>query len=138
MSPYWWDLCCDECCTGLWTECGSSGSLDIQVFTGKHKIICITFVQCWTNVEDVGPTLYKCYTNVLCMLGIVHHTFTRNCPDSEATLAALVQHCGVTCCPYYVRLVIVLSGDGFTAYSGFIIYRLHFTVNQGSEWIHQY
>ena len=22
-------------------------------------------VQCWTNVEDVGPTLYKCYTHVL-------------------------------------------------------------------------
>ena len=32
----------------------------------KH---CMTFVQCWTNVEDVGPTLYKCYTNVLCLLG---------------------------------------------------------------------
>ena len=31
--------------------------------------ICITFIQCWTNVEDVGPTLYKCYTNVLCLLG---------------------------------------------------------------------
>ena len=27
------------------------------------------FVQCWTNVEDVGPTLYKCYRNVLCLLG---------------------------------------------------------------------
>ena len=27
------------------------------------------FVQCWTNVEDVGPTLNKCYTNVLCLLG---------------------------------------------------------------------
>ena len=23
------------------------------------------FVQCWTNVEDVGPTLYKCYTKCL-------------------------------------------------------------------------
>ena len=32
--------------------------------------ICITFMQCWTNVEDVGPTLYKCYTNVLCLLGL--------------------------------------------------------------------
>ena len=30
---------------------------------------CITFIQCRTNVEDVGPTLYKCYTNVLCSLG---------------------------------------------------------------------
>ena len=33
------------------------------------KHICITFILCWTNVEDVGPTLYKCYTNVLCLLG---------------------------------------------------------------------
>ena len=31
--------------------------------------ICIAFVQCWTKVDDVGPTLYKCYTNVLCLLG---------------------------------------------------------------------
>ena len=31
--------------------------------------ICITFKQCWINVEDVGPTLYKCFTNVLCLLG---------------------------------------------------------------------
>ena len=29
----------------------------------------MTFVQCWTNVEDVGLTLYKCYANVLCLLG---------------------------------------------------------------------
>ena len=27
------------------------------------------FIQCWTNAEHVGPTLYKCYTNVLCLLG---------------------------------------------------------------------
>ena len=31
--------------------------------------ICITVVQCWTNVGDVGPTLYKFYTNVLYLLG---------------------------------------------------------------------
>ena len=28
-----------------------------------------TCVQCWTNVKDVGPTLYKCYANVLYLLG---------------------------------------------------------------------
>ena len=33
--------------------------------------ICITFVQCWTNVEDIGPTLYKCYADVLCLLGYI-------------------------------------------------------------------
>ena len=36
------------------------------VYTQQTQNICITFIQCWTNVEDVGPTLYKCYTNVLC------------------------------------------------------------------------
>ena len=42
-----------------------------KTFTQSHQTqnICITFVQCWSNVEDVGPTLYKCYTNVLCLLG---------------------------------------------------------------------
>ena len=30
--------------------------------------ICITFIKRWTNVEDVGSTLYKCYTNVLCLM----------------------------------------------------------------------
>ena len=35
----------------------------------QPPIICIAFIQCWTNGEDVGPTLYKCYTNVLCFLG---------------------------------------------------------------------
>ena len=37
--------------------------------TPSKQTICITFIQCWTNVFDVGPTLYKCYTNVLCLLG---------------------------------------------------------------------
>ena len=37
--------------------------------TQQTQNICMTFVQCWTYVEDVGPTWYKCYTNVLCLLG---------------------------------------------------------------------
>ena len=35
----------------------------------KTQNICITVIQCRTSVEDVGPTLYKCYANVLCLLG---------------------------------------------------------------------
>ena len=31
--------------------------------------ICVIFVQRTSNVFDVGPTLYKYYTNVLCLLG---------------------------------------------------------------------
>ena len=35
----------------------------------KTQNICITFVQRRPNVFDVGPALYKCYTNVSCLLG---------------------------------------------------------------------
>ena len=32
---------------------------------------CIAFVQRRPNVFAIGPTLYKCYTNVLCLLSKV-------------------------------------------------------------------
>ena len=35
----------------------------------KTQTICIKFVQSRPNVLDAGPTLYNCYTNVLCSLG---------------------------------------------------------------------
>ena len=38
--------------------------------TQQTQNICITFIQRRPNVFDVGPTLHKCYTNVLCFLGI--------------------------------------------------------------------
>ena len=41
-------------------------------FTQRTQNICITFVQRWPNVFDVGPTLYKCYTNILCLLCSIH------------------------------------------------------------------
>ena len=37
--------------------------------TQQRQTICISFIQCWTNVKDVGPTLYKWYRNVMCLLG---------------------------------------------------------------------
>ena len=61
--------------------------------------ICITFIQCWTNVEDVGPTLYKGYTNVcVCWecgwtalnsrqikhIGTKLETFTQHCVNRSA------------------------------------------------------
>ena len=41
------------------------------IVSQQTQNICITFVQCWTNVEDVGLMLFKCYANVLCLLGYV-------------------------------------------------------------------
>ena len=46
------------------------------VLSKQTQNICITFVQCWINVEDVGPTLYKCYTNVFC--GVLTNQQTRD------------------------------------------------------------
>ena len=40
--------------------------------TQQTQNICITFIQCWPNVFDVGPTLYKCHINVLCLLGRIN------------------------------------------------------------------
>ena len=37
--------------------------------TANTKQIWKTFAQRRPNVHDVGPTVYKCYTNVLCLLG---------------------------------------------------------------------
>ena len=31
-------------------------------------------MQCWTNVQDVAPTLYKCNTDVVCLLGCLMFT----------------------------------------------------------------
>ena len=49
----------------------------------ENTNICIAFIQRRPNVSDVGPTLYNCYTNVVCLLGWlqsltnlkVHHTW---------------------------------------------------------------
>ena len=34
----------------------------------QSQNICLAFIQRRPNVFDVGPTLYKSYTNVLCLL----------------------------------------------------------------------
>ena len=43
----------------------------IPTETEVTQNICITCIQCWANVEDVGPTLYKCYTDICLFTGKV-------------------------------------------------------------------
>ena len=59
----------------------STSTCPILLFSGAPVVQCvyhskqknsITFVQCWTNVEDVGPALYKCYKNVLYLVSTAH------------------------------------------------------------------
>ena len=48
--------------------------ISLSLLPSLHtKNMCIPFVQYWTNGEDVGPTLYKYFTNVLCLLGYSIH-----------------------------------------------------------------
>ena len=42
-----------------------------QTVSKQTQNICITFKKSLINVEEVGSTLYKCYTNMLCLLGWV-------------------------------------------------------------------
>ena len=49
--------------------CKNLHDVFIKMTTQWPKNICITFIQHRPNVFDVGPTLYKCYTDVLCLLG---------------------------------------------------------------------
>ena len=41
---------------------------EVVVPSQQTQNTCITFIQRRANVFDAGPTLYKCYTNVLCLL----------------------------------------------------------------------
>ena len=52
-------------------QCGDVGRAKngMMLLSRYTQNICITFIQCWTSVFDVGPTLYNCYTNVSCLLG---------------------------------------------------------------------
>ena len=49
--------------------CFNVGPASQTVIPQQTQNICITFIQRRLNVLDVGTTLYKCYTNVLCLLG---------------------------------------------------------------------
>ena len=56
-----------DCIYALSTVSGRSFSRHTVTGGNPANICIVTFVQCWTNVEDVGPTLYKCYSNVFCV-----------------------------------------------------------------------
>ena len=49
-----------------WRETTEKGE---NLNSQQTQSICITFIQLRLKVFDVGPTLYKCYTEVMCLLG---------------------------------------------------------------------
>ena len=54
--------------SGLKRLIGLVGGETAEDVSQQTQNTFITFIQCWSSVEDVGPTLYKCYTHVMCLL----------------------------------------------------------------------
>ena len=67
----------------------------IVYFDTSHQTqdICISFVQCWTNVEDAGPTLYKCL-QMFCVRcdPSKHETFAQCCFNVGPATKTMDQH----------------------------------------------
>ena len=57
----------------------SFGFVEQLCIMQQRQNICITFIQRGRNVFDIGLTLCKCYTNVLCLLGRVYRNVTPEC-----------------------------------------------------------
>ena len=65
-QPTWPGL---EPCVFRSTNTGLNESLGPASGFQQTQNICITFVQRRLNVFDVSPTLHKCHTNLLYLLG---------------------------------------------------------------------
>ena len=83
----------------------------------RTPTICITFIQFWPNVLDVGPTLYECFTKVLCLLGhasilwrldyyrSLYASFIIHLRASESSVSRINYH-------YYINLLVVRVSHG--------------------------
>ena len=60
--------CLEICATDVRCDLTLQSEVIFRALAQSTQNICITFVQCWTNVEEIGPALYIWYTNVLCLL----------------------------------------------------------------------
>ena len=70
---------------------------DIAVQGQQRQNICITFVQRRPNVFDVGSTLYKCYTNLLCLLGgVLFMTVTKRAAISTQLMSSKLAHSAIS------------------------------------------
>ena len=112
LTPTWWLACKQTGCitAGIWKLLDPKSLYWHSVIT-KHLY---DFMQCWPNVKNVGPALYKCYTNVLCLLGC-RGTFSQTlyiysmlvqCWASVAYVGPALDQC----------LVLVVSCNQFSGY----------------------
>ena len=62
-----------------------------QLKPSKHKTFVYHFVQPQPSVFDVGPPLYKCYTNALCLLKMIRFSLGECADDSGAARIGMIQ-----------------------------------------------
>ena len=91
LARYWTDA-------GLWPQT-----------TQQTQNICITVIQHRPNVFDVGPTFYKCYANILCLLvselrrhkdhllGFSWYNCRRGCRPGQTVTVSYPVPCWWTC-----------------------------------------
>ena len=88
------------------------------VFVGKlqhsqqTQNICITFVQHRPNIFDIGPTLYKCYTNVLVCWDAYHDNHLTLLSDLRVScfwskLSLILFACYRTLVVYYYQTLVI-------------------------------
>ena len=59
--------------------------METLIISQQAQNISITFIQRRTNVLDVGPTLYKCFTNVFHLLGCTYWRSHVQCDEAVAS-----------------------------------------------------
>ena len=70
-----------------------AGMLGISPHRGPVKQnICVTLIHCRPNVKDAGPTLYKCYANVLCCWPVIQHRNEGHTHYSRPSPRTTVKH----------------------------------------------
>ena len=68
FAPTWSPTCKQTDCIRLLGDLETAWPPNLYFHPVNTKHL-YDFMQCWTNVEDVGPTLHKFHTNVLRLLG---------------------------------------------------------------------
>ena len=71
------------------------------------------YMQCRTKVEDVGPTLYKCYTNVLCLMGMYTLSYPNKPKGRSCIIVEVVVFCSIV---YNIISGMVLRDLSFETY----------------------
>ena len=96
---------------------GATSSTLVQHCTNVIQmfyVYCVTFTRHRSNVFDVGPTLYKCYRNVFCLLYDIYATSARRLRRWSNIVQMFFMYWGTYLC-MQVGMTPVLSSQQLSA-----------------------